>query len=218
MNTPTRVKGLRRYALIFAMTRRHAMTAREIAERVGGNEGTVRELLHAMTRLGLLREAEWEKREQGSPQRIPGYRSSPGQRQPDPATGKLLDVVTRRNSQVTADLTAFAALIARMRQSPASTYELVDACGLSYLTVRSLLNYGKTVQAFREAGWEQREGAPGGNKIALWACDGRAPVKRPAPMPKAEIWRRYEARRVRLRCLPTGIHRASSVFAWGAGA
>lgn len=213
--TPT--KGLHRYALIFALTRRRAMTAREITEQVGGAEVTVRELLHAMTRLGLLHEAEWSKRREGY-RPVPCYRSTVGERMPDPATGQVLDVVTRRNSALTVELTAFAALIARMRQSPASTYELVEACGLRYMTIRVLLSYGKTIGAFREAAWEQREGAPGGCKIAMWACDGRAPMPRPAPMSKLERSRRHEARRVRNRRLATGVHRASSVFTWGAAA
>ena len=210
-------KGLHRFALIVAITRRNSASCRTIAKRIGGHEGAVRELLHAMVRLGILREAVWKKR--GKCIRpIPSYRSNPGERLPDPSTGELLDVVTRRNSMVKPNLTAFAALIHRMRESPASTYDLVAASGLRYLTIRALLAYGKEVGAFREADWEEREGAPGGCKIAMWACDGLAPVPRPAPMTKLERSRRHEARRVRNRVLSGGVHRLSSVFSWGAQA
>ena len=210
-------KGLHRYALIMAITRRHALNCRSVADRIGGHEGAVRELLHAMVRVGILREARWEKR--GPCIRpIPCYRSNEGERMADPSTGELLDVVKRRNSMMTANLIAFAAMVHRMRESPASTYDLVEASGLRYMTIRTMLTYGKEIGAFREADWEEREGAPGGCKIALWACDGRTPVPRPAPMTKLERSRRHEARRVRNRVLSDGVHRLSSVFSWGAQA
>ena len=215
MTTPRQYpRGMKRYAQLYAATLRTPQTAKQLINKLGGHAGATVKLMHALVRVGVMREAMWTRCE-FSVRRAPAYSSKPGARAPSPFTGEVSDVVSRRTERVCPEVIAFGVLIQTMREGPATVKQLAEASGCSPDSVWRLMAFGKAAGAFREADWVQREGAAGGPPVACWACDGKPAVPQPARVSVAESRRRSEVKRAEHRREMRAAVSLRSVFAWG---
>lgn len=201
------VKGARGglfYARILLSVWKEPGTSAEIARRVGSTRNTVARTMRRMYDLRLVRRKEWVRGDDGR-NMAALWSFEQGPDAPLPMTVKT-GLPNQRPGHIverikpSAEMVTFAAIIRALQDEPKSTYDLVDASGATWSTVRRLLRFSRSIGLAYVAEWgEQRIPGGSGAPVGMWALGIDKPdARRPKPMPMPVAHRRYrEARKQR---------------------